>query len=346
MSPTLETYGYNVAEVQSIMSANLHPAILLAFCHGIYTCIFFSALYYIIESTQRNWKRVTLAGIILFLWVSNTVLLSLNWEGVDQTFITHGTSLEAEFYFDDEASQLAIIVLRAFNVLIADLIVIWRCYVVYGGSLKIIAVPSLCVITETIGVCIVIVTSVADIHFVGDSQANWSLIYYSMTVATNSLCTTLILFRIMQVSGISAGLKTYRGIIEILIESAALYAVVYLALVIAYAYQYYSLEDGSYMTAYKYPVVMSYSITGIAPTLIIALSWLGNRVPTTHGRAHRSRTCEPMFSRSRSPCISPGHPITARKRRPRTRRTLIWRHRLSLGKTEMKIASRRHLVLG
>ncbi len=82
-----------------------------------------------------------------------------------------------------------------------------------------------------VGVCIVIVTSVADIHFVGDSQANWSLIYYSMTVATNSLCTTLILIRIMQVSGISAGLKTYRGIIEILIESAALYAVVYLALV-------------------------------------------------------------------------------------------------------------------
>ncbi len=80
--------------------------------------------FYLVESTQRNWKRVTLAGIILFLWVSNTVLLSLNWEGVDQTFITHGTSLEAEFYFDDEASQLAIIVLRAFNVLIADLIVV------------------------------------------------------------------------------------------------------------------------------------------------------------------------------------------------------------------------------
>ncbi len=115
-----------------------------------------------------------------------------------------------------------------------------------------------------------------------------------MTVATNSLCTLLILFRIVRVSGISASLKTYRGIIEILIESAAMYAIVYIALLIAYAYEFYN-DTVTVMTAYTYPVVISDSITvrsyssastiltldsqGIAPTLIIARVMAGQSRP-------------------------------------------------------------------
>ncbi|KAF9050829.1 hypothetical protein BDZ89DRAFT_593162 [Hymenopellis radicata] len=40
ISPTFEDYGLTVANV-------LDPTILLAFCHGIHTSIFFVALYYI-----------------------------------------------------------------------------------------------------------------------------------------------------------------------------------------------------------------------------------------------------------------------------------------------------------
>ncbi|KAF9050839.1 hypothetical protein BDZ89DRAFT_1032885 [Hymenopellis radicata] len=50
MSPTFEDYGLTVADVQSIMSISLHPIILLAFCHGVYTCVFFVALYYILAA--------------------------------------------------------------------------------------------------------------------------------------------------------------------------------------------------------------------------------------------------------------------------------------------------------
>ncbi|KAF9046798.1 hypothetical protein BDZ89DRAFT_1058268 [Hymenopellis radicata] len=56
MSPPWEEYGFTVADVQTIMSIELHPIILLAFCHGIHTSIFFIALYYIIESTQPTRK--------------------------------------------------------------------------------------------------------------------------------------------------------------------------------------------------------------------------------------------------------------------------------------------------
>ncbi|KAF8874915.1 hypothetical protein CPB85DRAFT_1568372 [Mucidula mucida] len=276
---TFEDYGLTVADVQSLMSTNLHPTILLAFCHGIHTCIFFIALYFIIESTQPNRKRITLASIILFLWIANTLILSLNWELTGQTFIAHGASLETEFNFSPGVSlSLAGDVLRVLSVLVAELILIWRCWVLYGGNRKILAVPSLCVITETVSACILMVANSANFGFTGASQVNWSLVYYSMTVATNSLCTLLILLRIVRVSGIGASLKTYRGIIEILVESAAMYAIIYIALVVVYAYEFYN-DSVTVMTAFSYPQVMSYSITGIAPTLIIARVMAGQSRP-------------------------------------------------------------------
>ncbi|KAF8988628.1 hypothetical protein BDZ89DRAFT_244633 [Hymenopellis radicata] len=225
--------------------------------------------------------------------------LGLDWKGVDLYFIAHGTSLETEFNFyltGDLPKSIAGDLLRALSVLLADLILVWRCWVLYGGNLKVIALPALCVITETVSACIAIVSYVEDIHFISASRVNWTLVYYSMTVATNSLCTVLILFRIVRVSGLGASLKTYRGIIEILVESAAMYAIIYIALLIAYAYQFYTGTGVAVFTAEAYPQIISFSITGIVPTLIIGadsspVSWLVNRVPTTHGRAHPSRTC-------------------------------------------------------
>ncbi|KAF9038928.1 hypothetical protein BDZ89DRAFT_1110222 [Hymenopellis radicata] len=227
MSPPWEDYGFTVADVQSLMSTELHPTILLAFCHGIHTSILFITLYYIIESTQSTRKRMTLTGIITFLWFANTVILALDWKYVDHLFIAHGTSLETEFNFafgtGDTAFTIATDVLRCLSVFIADLILVWRCWVLYGGNLKVIAIPSLCVITETLSACMAIVFFLEDVNFANASRVNWSLVYYSMTVATNSVCTILILFRIVRISGLGASLKTYRGIIEILVESAAIF---------------------------------------------------------------------------------------------------------------------------
>ncbi|KAF9027126.1 hypothetical protein BDZ89DRAFT_1160944 [Hymenopellis radicata] len=280
MSPTFEDYGYTVADVQSIMSTDLHPTILLAFCQGIHTCIFFVALHYIIESTQPMRKRTTLASIITFLWFANTAILGLEWKGVNQLFIAHGTSLETEFnlYLTGDMPKLITTdVLRCLSVFVADLILFWRCWVLYGGNLKVLAIPGVCVITETISACMLIASTVATFTSTSPSQMNWILVYYLMTVATNSLCTVLILFRIVRVSGLGASLKTYRGIIEILVESAAMYAIIYIALLIVYAYQFYGVAR--VVTAYSYPMAISYSITGIAPTLIIARVMAGQSRP-------------------------------------------------------------------
>ncbi|KAF9039601.1 hypothetical protein BDZ89DRAFT_371013 [Hymenopellis radicata] len=253
MSTTFEDYGLTAADVQSIMSANLHPVILLVFCHGIYTCFFFVVLYYILAQSARP-KRKRMASIITFLWSINTILVALEWNLIDNIFIIHGISLEDKFdfylYGGSIPKALTMDVFSKLGTILADVILIWRCWVMYGGSLVVLAIPSLCLVTETISVSILIAVYYNPVT--GASEVNWSLVYYSTTVVTNSLCTFLILFRIVRFSGVlGASFKTYRGVIRILVESAAMYAIIYIALLVAYAYEFYASQT-VVMTAASY----------------------------------------------------------------------------------------------
>ncbi len=55
-------------------------------------------------------------------------------------------------------------------------------------------------------------------------KIEWITIYFAMIVATNSLCTVLIVGRIIFLIGWRPALKTYRGIVTIILESALLYS--------------------------------------------------------------------------------------------------------------------------
>ncbi len=76
------------------------------------------------------------------------------------------------------------------------------------------------------------------------------------TLGTNILCTALIVGRIIYVAGghrgIMDGIRTYRGVIEILVESAALYSIIYVVLMILYP-----IDSNAYM----YPFELSYPVT-------------------------------------------------------------------------------------
>ncbi len=76
------------------------------------------------------------------------------------------------------------------------------------------------------------------------------------TLGTNILCTALIFARIIYVArgqrGIMGGIRAYRGVIEILVLSAALYSIIYVVLVILNP-----LNGNGYM----YPKVLVYPVT-------------------------------------------------------------------------------------
>ncbi len=67
-------------------------------------------------------------------------------------------------------------------------------------------------------------------------RIDWTMLSLSLTLATTLLCTLLIIYRIVTVAGgkHGAGLRSYRGVVEVIVESAALYSIstiVYMAFV-------------------------------------------------------------------------------------------------------------------
>lgn len=144
-STSFQDAGLTIADVQAVTSSDLHSIILLIFCHGIHTCIFFITLYYtcrchlafsvplgltstyIVHSVRTH--KIIPIGIVAFLWCDNTVIIGLQWRFIDELFITHGTSLEAEYDFYAMSGVYASlgrvnIALRALSVFLADVILV------------------------------------------------------------------------------------------------------------------------------------------------------------------------------------------------------------------------------
>ncbi|SJL18438.1 uncharacterized protein ARMOST_22027 [Armillaria ostoyae] len=152
----------------------------------------------------------------------------------------------------------------ALNLIIADCTIIWRCWVVWTHDWRVIILPIFFLVGEIVcGVNGVVYQFMIE-NEIDETQTNWALATMATTLGTNILCTALIVGRIIYVArrhrGIMGGIRTYRGVIEILVESAALYSIIYVVLMILYP-----LKGSGLM----YPQSLSYPVTGIAPTLII-----------------------------------------------------------------------------
>ncbi|KAF9038945.1 hypothetical protein BDZ89DRAFT_391525 [Hymenopellis radicata] len=281
MSSILEEFGLTEADARYIFQTQLYTDILFIFCHAIHTCVFFVALYYTVKN-GFNRQGIVFVGIITFLWCSESVIVGLEWAFLNNLFIVHGATLDSKLQyalFEPVPGRLTIDVLRGLNVILADMVLIWRCWVLYGRNWKVVSVLSLFLIAETTSFAMILAAvSASTVSETTISMTNWVLAYYALTVATNSLSTFLIISRIVRFSNaVNISLKTYRGLVEILVESALLYSAIYICLIILYAYEFYS--DVVFMGMYAYTQVMSCSITGIAPTLIIARVMAGQSRP-------------------------------------------------------------------
>ncbi len=135
---------------------------------------------------------------------------------------------------------------------------IWRCWTVWGRRWLIVLIPIVCTLTGT-GIVhsefappnpaltedsvIKIVDTYHLIHDTPDntqdllsygSAAIWSILYISFLMATTIICTLLIIYRIVTVTG-GMGIRSYRGVIEIIVESALIYSVSLLVYVVLVA---------------------------------------------------------------------------------------------------------------
>ncbi|KAK0222367.1 hypothetical protein IW262DRAFT_976208 [Armillaria fumosa] len=262
-SPDLSQHDRNIILDQLDMYLNI--TILEALLQGLYTGIVGVTLW-IVFSSPKSLCSNFLRTIIFTLYVLSTIAFTMDWVFQRRAFIEYGSNYRSVFKaLKDFGPYLRTNILvngitGGVSTLLVDITIIWRCWALWDRQWQVVFIPIICTTVGTVMKIIQIFNSVQNPAVGAQFAANisWSLIYAVLVLATTVMCTFLIAYRIIRHA---AGMNASHKIIEMLIESSALYSIsliIYLALVPK------NSDSGFYAS-----MVATYA-RAIAPTLLVA----------------------------------------------------------------------------
>ncbi|KAK0493442.1 hypothetical protein EDD18DRAFT_1464929 [Armillaria luteobubalina] len=262
----------------------LNVTLLESLTHGIYTTVVVFTLWMIAVNDKPR-ARIVMGVVIVVMYLLATLHLAVRWCFVRGSFIGHGQTDETSFDYLFNAPKWMLISTVTFivNTTIADFVVVWRCWNVWGQKKIVAAIPSFC--------------NVVGIVFAGFSlyqqtttpppgsawsaaQIDWQLPYFCISVSVTVGCTSLIVFKIWNTQHQTDKLTqlkshrcyNFRRLIYTLVESAALYAA---SMIVTLAFYEHGAPNANF------PIVITSTITGLAPALIVAQVASGSTNPST-----------------------------------------------------------------
>ncbi|KAG6910144.1 hypothetical protein DXG01_012903 [Tephrocybe rancida] len=207
--------------------------------------------------------------------VISTIQIGIGWRILVEAFVDHADVPGASTaYFNTlPMTPLQVIskVLIIFNSIFADMVLIWRLYVVWGGNWYVCVPPALLVIAYA-AVYLIAVSMLSSLR--GPSilvLSTYMIIALAMSAFTHVAVTTFITIRIWRTSrnyqGICAGLSAGRWrVMLMIVESGAIYSTTVVLLV---AFAFYKSAIGGILSD------VLVQISAIIPTLIIVRARLG-----------------------------------------------------------------------
>ncbi|PBK82514.1 hypothetical protein ARMGADRAFT_732030 [Armillaria gallica] len=281
MSEVLPDFSSIQVLATQVSDSWFNGVIIECLTHGMYTALLAVILWRILSSsTAHATQTKVLAGISMFMYIMATLHVAVRWFYARRAFIANGETEETRFFALIDSliaggplwvPTISSIV-ASINILTADCVIIWRCWIIWGRNWRIIVLPALCTLCGTIFDIFFLIQELTPLTDAqgkpvtpwGSNSINWGVAYYCMTLSTTVICTTLIVYRLARASMIGKSLhfvpNPYHQVMEIMVESAALY-VVALAVYIPFI-----ARNSPYS---NYPQVVLASVTGIAPTLIL-----------------------------------------------------------------------------
>ncbi|KAK0205407.1 hypothetical protein DFS33DRAFT_764983 [Desarmillaria ectypa] len=291
----------DVALIFKYLDTELNSTIFQGQLFGIYTGIIAFTLWNIYTNKCQPIGRAMIV-VILILHVLAAIDFALYWSYIYTIFINHGQTLVDEYLVYSRPGnnlEIAMSITGIVSTICSDSAMIWRCWMVWGKRWPIVMLPILFLISGIVSKIIM----TYKLYTGSGTEAFRDLLlilYLAFILATTLWCTLMIIFRILSVGQASTGserpAKVYRHVIELLVESLALYAISLLLDVVLLACQ---------NIANYYMETMAAFTRGVAPTLLIGRvaagharpedSWQGSVMSSLHfGR--QSRNSEQMSS--------------------------------------------------
>ncbi|KAK0479418.1 hypothetical protein EDD18DRAFT_847181 [Armillaria luteobubalina] len=284
---TTELIDTKVKDILLSVDTQINKVMLNALMHGIHTGIVAVTLWTAAtRGSNQNYRRPRRIFIFIVLalyflatcnlyggWAENVLYFSTSgkclWEGY-KSKCTQGTP-----------TLLTVGISAILSTVLADVTLIWRCWIVWGRTWSIVLVPIACTTLAIITRGIITYYSsfgpvenmsprAQHLEHLQKTGVNWAVLYSSSVLATLLWCTIFIVYRILRISGIAAGMRVYHRLVEMLVESAALYSAVIVVLLV-----FEVRSDAAEIYVEEFAI----SMRGIVPTILVGRIAAGHARP-------------------------------------------------------------------
>ncbi|KAF8234517.1 hypothetical protein L208DRAFT_1393909 [Tricholoma matsutake] len=214
--------------------------------YGAYAVLFTITHWVLTRGRPRGQPiRKTMLGISIAMFVLATMHIGVNYTRIYRAFITYRNAPGGPASYFNQLSEFTQIFGSAIyeaQTLVGDSVVLLRCYVVCGRKFYIILFPFLLLLGSTacgIGILYSFARVVPQAEIFVVQLQQWILSFFSLTLATNIICTSLVAYRIWAINreSIVFSKSSLRPIMLLVIESGAIYSATLTTLLILYKQQ-------------------------------------------------------------------------------------------------------------
>ncbi|KIY53707.1 hypothetical protein FISHEDRAFT_26027, partial [Fistulina hepatica ATCC 64428] len=244
--------------------------------YGVNATLFCGYLFMLRYKHSRTLARpIVIVGIAMFLL--STVHVSLGFYRLIEGFIylRNEPGGPAAFFSDVSLPpNVAKVIFHTVNCILGDSIVVWRCYHVWGGDWKICVLPIALILASAacgFGQGIVFAQAKTTHSAFNPVLERWNGSLFSLSLATNVVCTVLVAGRIWYLTKDLAPVVDVvsfrsRRILALVVESAMVYSAA-----LAIEITLYFVGSNAFYIVYD-PIGQ---LTAIVPTSIIVITSLG-----------------------------------------------------------------------
>ncbi|KAF8524146.1 hypothetical protein BU17DRAFT_85253 [Hysterangium stoloniferum] len=218
------------------------------FLYGLYCTLFVQSL----DITLKRQRTKTVPAKVFFistivLFIVATSHIALNLYRLLRGYVWLAEDPGPVLYFNDLGrwENIAHDAINAVMTWLGDMLLIYRCFIIWNNSYYIIGLPTLLLIMSIVtnSVALRLFTEVRLGTLFSPSLVAWMNSIYAIALAQNFITTALIAYRLWRQDNVSikAGLRdarpksSLRPIIRIVIESAAIYVLTVIVIIIMYA---------------------------------------------------------------------------------------------------------------
>ncbi|KZP16470.1 hypothetical protein FIBSPDRAFT_1047546 [Athelia psychrophila] len=213
--------------------------------YGMYASLFFQTFFIILKKKKADsGPSKIFFGAIIFMFLIATVHIGVNLHRVLNAYVYEVDTIGPVAYFSDLGRWDNILqdFLNGLMTWVGDGLIIYRCYIVWHDNIYVVIFPISMVITSIIANAIVLYryTHLGQGTVFSASIVHWLNAIYALAFVQNIFTTGLIAYRIYaqdkRSNGLVAASQVSLGyLVRVMVESAAVYVLDILILIILYA---------------------------------------------------------------------------------------------------------------